>query len=118
MNDMKPNTNRFQTEASTPTREKQDKVIKGQAKTRKNNLRNLGDNFIAQDLKSVAGFVLAAVIIPKAKDLICDVVIKGVSMFFKGSVDGSSSSYPASRYSFRSYYNPVGREINVMSGAA
>lgn len=106
MNDMKPDVNRFSSEHKPVERTKQEKVIKGTAKTRKNNLRNISNNFFAEDLKSVAAFVLASVIIPKAKDLICDVVIKGVCSLFKGTSDsGSSSSYPATRYTFRSY-NP------------
>lgn len=109
----KPNSHRAkeeqQTQTTTPAPEKRvEKVVKGAAKTKKNNVRKLTDIFIAEDANNVKSYVLMDVIVPAIKNALYDVVVDGIGMILGKPVRGNGgrtvSGGTAERTSYRNYY--------------
>lgn len=108
----KPNSHRAkeeqQAQTNTPAPEKRvEKVVKGAAKTKKNNVRKLTDIFIAEDANNVKSYVLMDVIVPAIKNALYDVVVDGIGMILGKPIRGGSrtvSGGTAERTSYRNYY--------------
>lgn len=111
----KPNSHRAKEaqqaqQTTTPAPEKRvEKVVKGTAKTKKNNVRKLTDIFIAEDANNVKSYVLMDVIVPAIKNALYDVVVDGIGMFLGKPIRGggarAASGGTAERTSYRSYYD-------------
>jgi hypothetical protein len=80
-----------------------EKVIKGNATTRKNEMRRFADVFISEDVKNVKEYLIMDVIIPTIKKTIVDVVTDSVSMIFGMSPRRSSSG--SDKISYNKMYN-------------
>jgi hypothetical protein len=116
MNDheLKPNSHKYRAaQQNEPTANKQvQKVVSGQVKTKKNELRNFKDVFISDDVKNVKSYILFDVLIPAVKNAIVDIVTDGVHMiFFGGSAPrrgGSSIVSKGTKVSYSSMYDRRG----------
>ena len=106
MENYKPNSHKSKEEnKSLPDeREKLEKVIKGTAKTKKNEMRKLRDVFISEDVKSVKSYILMDVLVPAIKDAIEDIVTNGIRMVLRGETSARKSS-SASKISYNRIYD-------------
>lgn len=106
MENYKPNSHKSKEEnkALPDEREKLEKVIKGTAKTKKNEMRKLRDIFISEDVKSVKSYILMDVLVPAIKDAIEDIVTNGIRMVLRGETSARKSS-SASKISYNRIYD-------------
>ena len=106
MENYKPNSHKSKEEnkALPDEREKLEKVIKGTAKTKKNEIRKLRDVFISEDVKSVKSYILMDVLVPAIKDAIEDIVTNGIRMVLRGETSARKSS-SASKISYNRIYD-------------
>ena len=106
MENYKPNSHKSKEEnkALPDEREKLEKVIKGTAKTKKNEMRKLRDIFISEDVKSVKSYILMDVLVPAIKDAIEDIVTNGIRMILRGETSARKSS-SASKISYNRIYD-------------
>lgn len=106
MENYKPNSHKSKEEnkALPDEREKLEKVIKGTAKTKKNEMRQLRDIFISEDVKSVKSYILMDVLVPAIKDAIEDIVTNGIRMVLRGETSARKSS-SASKISYNRIYD-------------
>ena len=106
MENYKPNSHKSKEEnkALPDEREKFEKVIKGTAKTKKNEMRKLRDVFISEDVKSVKSYILMDVLVPAIKDAIEDIVTNGIRMVLRGETSARKSS-SASKVSYNRIYD-------------
>ena len=112
--DYKPNSNKYKKEqeaAAGTERKKMEKVITGTAKTRKNDFRKILGVVVAEDPKTVRDRLVADVVVPTIKKVVVDLVQDGISILMYGSATSRKSSAvsPASKVSYRSFYDR-GRE--------
>lgn len=102
--DYKPNSHKFKEEQDTAVeKRKVEKVIKGTAKTKTNELRKFTDVFISEDVKNVKTYVLMEVLVPTIKKAIVDIVTDGINMIFFGGTGARKSRTNASYVSYNSY---------------
>lgn len=106
MENYKPNSHKSKEEnkALPDEREKLEKIIKGTAKTKKNEMRKLRDVFISEDVKSVKSYILMDVLVPAIKDAIEDIVTNGIRMVLRGETSARKSS-SASKISYNRIYD-------------
>ena len=106
MENYKPNSHKSKEEnkALPDEREQLEKVIKGTAKTKKNEMRKLRDVFISEDVKSVKSYILMDVLVPAIKDAIEDIVTNGIRMVLRGETSARKSS-SASKISYNRIYD-------------
>lgn len=106
MENYKPNSHKSKEEnkALPDEREKLEKIIKGTAKTKKNEMRKLRDVFISEDVKSVKSYILMDVLVPSIKDAIEDIVTNGIRMILRGETSARKSS-SASKISYNRIYD-------------
>ena len=106
MENYKPNSHKSKEEnkALPDEREKLEKIIKGTAKTKKNEIRKLKDVFISEDVKSVKSYILMDVLVPAIKDAIEDIVTNGIRMVLRGETSARKSS-SASKVSYNRIYD-------------
>ena len=106
MENYKPNSHKSKEEnkALPDEREKLEKIIKGTAKTKKNEIRKLKDVFISEDVKSVKSYILMDVLVPAIKDAIEDIVTNGIRMVLRGETSARKSS-SASKISYNRIYD-------------
>lgn len=102
--DYKPNSHKFREEQeSNVEKKKVEKVIKGTAKTKSNELRKFADVFISEDVKNVKSYVLMEVLVPTIKKAIVDIVTDGINMIFFGGTGARKTRTNASYVSYNSY---------------
>ena len=106
MENYKPNSHKSKEEnkALPDEREKLEKIIKGTAKTKKNEMRKLRDVFISEDVKSVKSYIFMDVLVPSIKDAIEDIVTNGIRMILRGETSARKSS-SASKISYNRIYD-------------
>ncbi len=85
-----------------------EKVIKGKAKVKKNEVRKLTDVFISEDVSNVKSYILMDVIVPAVKKAIYDLVVGTLDMSLYGGRGGSGKRPTADKVSYRDY-NSVSR---------
>lgn len=104
MEEYVPNSHRSKEEMAKKEEKKVEKVVTGVVRTKKKSeLRKLTDIFIAEDITNVKSYILMDIVVPAIKDAIEDVV----HMLLRGEAGGGrrrSGSSPASKVSYRSYY--------------
>lgn len=94
-------------EKDLPAERKVEKVVKGKAKTKKNEMRRFTDSFISEDAANVKSYILMDVLVPAIKKAVSDIVTDGVDMILyggSGSRDGKRRS-SGNKISYRSYYD-------------
>lgn len=84
---------------------KKEKVVKGNVKTKKNNIKSFMNTFINEDAGDIKSYIFRDVVIPLVKDGISDVI----DMILYGETRGRrrrrSSSSTSDRESYRGYYD-------------
>jgi hypothetical protein len=90
-----------------------EKVIKGNATTRKNEMRRFTDVFISEDVKNVKEYLIMDVLVPTIKKTIVDVVTDSVSMIFGMSPRRGDSK--SSKVSYDRFYNRNESDRNAAS---
>lgn len=92
-----------------------ERVVTGPVKTKKKNeVRKFMDIFISEDVSSVKSHIFTEVFVPAFKKAISDAVTNGIDMLLYGETGRTKKSTPASKISYRSYYDQQnGRQANV-----
>lgn len=106
MENYKPNSHKSKEEQQEALAERKvEKVIKGSAKTKKrSDVKKFADVFISEDAGNVKSYILMDVLIPAIKKAISDIVTNGIDMMLYGEAGRSKKKSPASKISYRSYY--------------
>lgn len=104
MTDYQPNSHKSKTESNPVPKKKVEKVAKGKTK-KKSEIAKFTDIFLQEDMASVKHYILMDVIVPAVKKAVSDVVTNGVDMLLYGEGGSNKKSTPASRVSYRSYYD-------------
>jgi hypothetical protein len=102
-----PNSHKYKEEqknAATEERRVQ-KVVKGQVKTKTNEVRKLADIFISEDISNVKNYIFMDVLVPAIKKAIYDIVTNGIDMFLYGGTGKSKNSPSGTKVSYRNYYD-------------
>lgn len=86
-----------------------EKVIKGKAKVKKNEIRKLTDVFISEDVGNVKNYILMDVIVPAVKKAIYDLVVGTLDMSLYGGRGGGGRRSTADKVSYKTDYNGVSR---------
>lgn len=95
-------------EAQKQPEKRAEKVIKGEAKVKKNEMRKLTDVFISEDVGNVKNYILMDVIVPAVKKAIYDLVVGTLDMSLYGGRGGGAKRSTADKVSYRDY-NGVSR---------
>lgn len=95
-------------EAQKQPEKRAEKVIKGEAKAKKNEMRKLTDVFISEDVGNVKNYILMDVIVPAVKKAIYDLVVGTLDMSLYGGRGGGAKRSTADKVSYRDY-NGVSR---------
>lgn len=106
MENYKPNSHKSKEEQQEALVERKlEKVIKGSAKTKKrSDVKKFADVFISEDAGNVKSYIIMDVLIPAIKKAISDIVTNGIDMMLYGEAGRSKKKSPASKISYRSYY--------------
>lgn len=106
MENYKPNSHKAKKEQEEALAERKvEKVIKGSAKTKKrSDVKKFADVFISEDAGNVKSYIIMDVLIPAIKKAISDIVTNGIDMMLYGETGRSKKKSPASKISYRSYY--------------
>lgn len=90
-----------------PGERKVNKVVKGKAKTKKNEMRRFTDSFISEDAANVKSYILMDVLVPAIKKAVSDIVTDGIDMILYGGSGGRDGKRRSSgnKISYRSYYD-------------
>lgn len=102
-----PNSHKSKEEQkAVPTEEKRvQKVVKGQVKTKKNDMRKFADIFISEDVSSVKSYIFMDVLVPAIKKAIYDIVTNGVDMFlYGGTAKTRAGGSSGTKVSYRNFY--------------
>ena len=91
--------------AKITEKKKVEKVVKGKAVKKKNNVRKLAGNFINEDIANVKTYIFSDILLPAAKKTISDMVTNGVDMILYGESGHRKSKSAADRVSYRNYYD-------------
>lgn len=73
--------------------------------TKRSGFRRLADIIIAEDAANVKSYIFTDVLVPALKKAISDIFSNGIDMLLYGESGRSKKSSPASRISYRSYYD-------------
>lgn len=95
-------------ETQKQSEKRAEKVIKGEAKVKKNEMRKLTDVFISEDVGNVKNYILMDVIVPAVKKAIYDLVVGTLDMSLYGGRGGGAKRSTADKVSYRDY-NGVSR---------
>lgn len=108
-----PNSHKYREEqkkAQTEERKKFNKVVTGNVKTKKNEVRKLTDVFISEDVSNVKSYVVMDVLVPAIKKAISDIVTNGIDMILYGESGRSRKRSSSDYVSYRSYSDRDRRE--------
>ena len=91
----------------TSNRPKVEKVISGEATTRKRSgIAKMSDVFIAEDVQTVKNHIFIDVVVPAIKNVIADIVTSGIQMILYGDTVRPNKA-PGTRYNYGSCYNSL-----------
>lgn len=107
MEQFKSNSNSAKERRNKPLPEKKvSKVVSGRVRTKKKSeLRKFTDIFISEDASNVKSYVFLDILVPAIKKAISDIVVSGVDMVLYGETGHTKKNSPASKISYRDYYN-------------
>lgn len=80
----KSNSYKSKKENEEKERKRPEKVVSGKVIKKKNNVRKMTDNFIADDVDNVKSYLFSDVIVPAIKKVITDVITNGLEMILYG----------------------------------
>lgn len=105
MADYKSNSHKHKETREDSTSEKKvKKVVSGEVK-KKNEIQKFKNVFISEDVRDVKSYLLLDVVIPAVKDVIEDIITKGIRMMLRGDSSSTRSSSSSSKVSYRGYYD-------------
>lgn len=81
------------------------KVVTGNVKAKKNEVRKITDIFIHEDIKNVKNYIFMDVLIPAIKKAVSDIVTNGIEMILYGSTGKNRNNGNSSKVSYRNYYD-------------
>lgn len=113
------NSNVSKQEAKPAAEEKRaTKVVKGNVRTKTNEVRKFTDVFISEDINNVKSYILMDVLVPAIKKAVADIVTNGIEMILYGSTSKGRNSSSGSKVSYRNYYDSRDdrRETKTRSG--
>lgn len=100
------NSNASKQEVKQSAEEKRaTKVVKGNVRTKPNEVRKFADVFISEDINNVKNYILMDVLVPAIKKAVADIVTNGVEMILYGSTSNRRNSSSGSKVSYRNYYD-------------
>lgn len=100
------NSNASKQEVKQSAEEKRaTKVVKGNVRTKPNEVRKFADVFISEDINNVKNYILMDVLVPAIKKAVADIVTNGVEMILYGSTSKGRNSSSGSKVSYRNYYD-------------
>ena len=100
------NSNVSKQEVKTVAEEKRaTKVVKGNVRTKPNEVRKFADVFISEDINNVKSYILMDVLVPAIKKAVADIVTNGIEMILYGSASKGRNSSSGSKVSYRNYYD-------------
>lgn len=110
MEDYKPNSHLSREgtnkDAEDIPEKKVEKVVSGSVKAKKRSgFSKFADAVIQEDAENVKSYIVMDVLIPAFKKAISDVVTNGIDMILYGETGRSKKNSPASKISYRSYYD-------------
>ena len=102
-----------------PSRPKVEKVISGEATTRKRSgIARMSDVFISEDVRTVKNRIFMDVIVPGIKNVIADIVTRGIQMILYGDTVRPNQA-PGARYNYGSCFNSASQQkpptVNTVS---
>lgn len=100
------NSNASKQEVKPAAEEKRaTKVVKGNVRTKPNEVRKFADVFISEDINNVKSYILMDVLVPAIKKAVADIVTNGIEMILYGSTSKGRNSSSGSKVSYRNYYD-------------
>lgn len=100
------NSNASKQEVKPAAEEKRaTKVVKGNVRTKTNEVRKFADVFISEDINNVKSYILMDVLVPAIKKAVADIVTNGIEMILYGSTSKGRNSSSGSKVSYRNYYD-------------
>ena len=121
VNELKPHPSKAKANTNPPaqTEKRAEKVVSGQVKVKKNEIRKFTDIFVQEDMNVVKEYVINDLIIPYTKNLIGDIFHNTVDMVLFGSSGGrrsrSGRKSDVGHVSYRSYYDEQRNERSRQS---
>ena len=117
MEELVSNSNRSKEQKVAKPEKKVEKVISGTAKLKKKGaVQKFADVFLSEDISNVKDYLLLDVLIPAAKKALFDIVTNGFDMLLYGEAGRTKKTSPASKVSYRSYYDrESGRKEHISS---
>ncbi len=113
MPEYKPNSHK----SKNNTNKDIQKVVSGNVRTKKNEVRKFTDIFISEDVSNVKSYVVMDVLVPAVKKAVSDIVTTGIDMILYGETGRTKKSSPSSKVSYRSYYQKDEREHTTSTRA-
>lgn len=100
-----PNSHKYKEEQKKAETQKKrvGKLVTGNVKTKKNEVRKLTDVFISEDVSNVKSYVLMEVLVPAIKKAISDIVTNGVDMILYGGTRPNKNRTSSDYVSYRNY---------------
>ena len=97
-------------DAEQKPEKKVEKVISGKAKAlKKGEMRKFADIFLPEDVSSVKDYVFMDIIVPSARNLLSDIIVKGSNLLLYGETNsnkrGNGNGVVAGHVSYGSFYN-------------
>lgn len=100
---------------SSTERPKVEKVISGEAKTRKKSgIAKMSDVFIAEDVSTVKNRIFIDVIVPAVKNIISEIVTSGIQMILWGDTVKRNNA-PGTRYNYGNCYSSLNQPKQTAS---
>ena len=111
VNELKPHPSKAKASVNTPapTEKRAEKVVSGQVKVKKNEIRKFTDIFVQEDMNVVKEYIINDLVIPYTKNLIGDIFHNTVDMVLFGTSSGrrskSTRRSDIGHVSYRDYYD-------------
>lgn len=102
MENYKPNSDK---DRKTQTEKRVEKPVAMGKARKKGEIQKFADVFIAEDAKNVKSYLFMEVIVPAVKKAISDMVTTGIDMILYGETGKRGRNSPASKTSYRDYYD-------------
>lgn len=100
------NSNASKQEVKPAAEEKRvTKVVKGNVRTKPNEVRKFADVFISEDINNVKSYILMDVLVPAIKKAVADIVTNGIEMILYGSTSKGRNRSSGEKVSYRNYYD-------------
>lgn len=117
MDDYRPNSHKYREEQrASEERQKVGKVVSGTVKSKKKSgMQKFADRFISEDADNLKSYISEDIIIPGIKNIIEDIVIKGIRILLRGQTGSrKDSNIPGTRVSYRDCYDRDSRSNNYI----